>query len=415
MKKIVVLVILTVLSVSCKKETSQKKEQQVSYIDSLSSDINKIYKQSDFNGFAVSIVNDKGTLYQQGFGYADIEEKIPYTNKTIQNIASVSKVFVGVALLKAQELGKLKLDDPINDYLPFKVLNPSFPEEVITIRHLATHTSGIIDNEFYLNKNYILKEGEPEVASSLVFDNMQRFNSADSMMSMELFLKNILVKGGKWNTKDTYSEYKPGVMYEYSNIGTALAALVLERATGVKFDTFTQEYILDPLQMNDSGWSFAKVKFENYSKLYADAQTVLPSYHMITYPDGGLITSVYDLSLFLSELIKGYNQKGSILNPDSYKEFFRPQLQEANFLEREENNPYNESYNVGVFIGFGFSGYIGHTGGDPGVASLMFFDPKSNIGRIMILNTSFSGQKGSQDFYGIWNVLEKYQSNLNRQ
>lgn len=83
MKKIVVLVILTVLSVSCKKETSQKKGQQVSYTDSLSSDISKIYKQSDFNGVAVSIVNDKGTLYQQGFGFADIETKTPYTNKTI--------------------------------------------------------------------------------------------------------------------------------------------------------------------------------------------------------------------------------------------------------------------------------------------------------------------------------------------
>ena len=412
MKKIVVLVLLVVFSISCKKESSQKKEQEVSYTDSVTSDISEIYKQSDFNGFAVSIVNDKGTLYQQGFGYADVENKIPYTDQTIQNIASVSKVFVGVALLKAQELGKLKLDDPVNNYLPFKVVNPSYPDKEITIRHLATHTSGIVDNEFYLSKNYILKEGTSTRDSSLGFDDMQTFNPADSIISIDQFLQNILVQGGKWNTKDTYANYKPGAMYEYSNIGTTLAAFVLEKATGEQFDTFTQKHILEPLKMKDSGWSFQNVKFENYSKLYADKKRVLPFYHMITYPDGGFITSAYDLSLFLTELIKGYNQKGTILNKESYKEFFYPQLKEANFLERDENNPYNESYNIGVFIGFGFSGYIGHTGGDPGVASLMFFDPKNNTGRIMILNTSFSGQKGSQDFYGIWDVLEKYRGKL---
>ncbi|WP_060873007.1 serine hydrolase domain-containing protein [Myroides odoratus] len=414
MKKIIVFILLAVLSTSCKKETSLKKEQEGSDMDSLSSAISKIYKQSDFNGFAVSIVNDKGTLYQQGFGYADVENKIPYTNKTIQNIASVSKVFVGVALLKAQELGKLKLDDPINNYLPFKVIHPSYPKEVITIRHLATHTSGIVDNEFYLSKNYILKEGEPAVASNLVFDDMQTFNPADSIISIEEFLKNILEPGAKWNTKDTYAEYKPGARYEYSNIGTTLAAFVLEQATGERFDDFTKKYILEPLNMEDSGWSFAQVKFENHAKLYADARTVCPFYHLITYPDGGLITSVHDLSLFLTELIKGYNQKGTLLNQESYQAFFHPQLQDANFIAREVNNPYNESYNVGVCIGFGFSGYIGHTGGDPGVASMMFFDPKHNIGRILILNTSFSGQKGSQDFYGIWDVLEQYQGKLNR-
>lgn len=412
MKKIIVFILLAVLSTSCKKETSLKKEQEGSDMDSLSSAIRKIYKQSDFNGFAVSIVNDKGTLYQQGFGYADVENKIPYTNKTIQNIASVSKVFVGVALLKAQELGKLKLDDPINNYLPFKVIHPSYPKEVITIRHLATHTSGIVDNEFYLSKNYILKEGELAVASNLVFDDMQTFNPADSIISIEEFLKNILEPGAKWNTKDTYAEYEPGARYEYSNIGTTLAAFVLEQATGERFDDFTEKYILEPLNMEDSGWSFAQVKFENHAKLYADARTVCPFYHLITYPDGGLITSVHDLSLFLIELIKGYNQKGTLLNQESYQVFFQPQLQDANFIAREVNNPYNESYNVGVCIGFGFSGYIGHTGGDPGVASMMFFDPKHNIGRILILNTSFSGQKGSQDFYGIWDVLEQYQDKL---
>ncbi|MHC5310250.1 serine hydrolase domain-containing protein [Myroides sp. LJL116] len=412
MKKIVVLVLLSVLFIFCKKQNLQKNVVELPFSNLLTSDINEIYKQSDFNGFAVSIVNESGSLYQHGFGYADTQNRIPYTDKTIQNVASISKVFIGIALLKAQELGKLQLDDPINDYLPFKVVNPSFPDKEITIRHLATHSSVIVDNAFYLSKNYILKQGESPINASLSFEDMQIFNPNDSLVSLEQFLQNTLVQQGKWNTKDTYSNYQGASVYEYSNTGAALAAFVLEKATAERFDDFTQKYILDPLKMKDSGWHFENIHFENYSKLYADKNTELPFYHMITYPDGGLITSVDDLSLFLTELIKGYNQKGTILKKDSYKEFFRAQLQEENFLERDHNNPYNESYNVGVFIGFGFSGYIGHTGGDPGVASLMFFDPKNNIGRILILNTSFKGPKSSQDFYGIWNALEEYQDKL---
>ncbi len=63
-------------------------------------------------------------------------------------------------------------------------------------------------------------------------------------------------------------------------------------------------------------------------------------------------------------------------------------------------------------MGFGYTGYIGHTGGDPGVGSIMFFDPKNNIGRILIINTSFSGKIGNDTFYGIWDNLEKYQTKL---
>lgn len=407
MKKIVVLFLLTVFTLSCKKEREQQKAQGEFDTDSLTAVIDSFYKQSEFNGLAVSLVNEKGTLYAKGFGYADSEKKIPYTDQTIQPIASVSKVLVGVALLQAQELGKLKLDDPINDYLPFNVVHPAYPAEVITIRHLVTHTAGIVDNAFYVSKNYILKEGESRANEGLVFDDSQVFNPSDSLISMEVFLKNILVKGAKWNTKETFSTYKPGAMYEYSNIGTTLAALVLEQATGERFDAFTQKHILTPLKMKASGWNFESVALENYSNLYADPKTKLPFYRMITYPDGNFITSVRDLSLFLTELIQGYQGKGILLNQASYKEFFRPQLQSQNFMEREENNPYNESYNVGIFIGFGYSGYIGHTGGDPGVASLLFFDPKQLTGRIMIVNTSFSGQKASRDFYGIWEALKK--------
>lgn len=398
-----ILIFFLVLT-GCKNGTRTKADQQK---DSLTMEINDLNKKGIFNGFAVSIVNDKGTLYQNGFGFSDVQEKKPYTDATIQNIASISKTFVGIALLKARELGKLNLDDPINQYLPFKVENPDFKDVPITLRHLATHTSGIADNEFYLTKNYFLKEDQDLKGLSLVFDETQVFIPKDSVVAMETFLENLLAEHGIWNT-GMYTKNKPGAIYEYSNTATSLAAYIIERATGEKFDAFTTKHILKPLKMNASGWHFRDVDCSRYSRLYANPETVLPFYGVVSYPDGNFITSVNDLSLYLAELIRGYNGKGTILSKQSFREFYRPQLGPQNFIDRNDKNPYSESYNVGIFIGFGYTGFIGHTGGDPGVGSMMFFDPKNNIGRILVSNTSFSDSIGNNTFYKIWDKLETY-------
>jgi len=406
MSKIYLLFISFFILISCSVSKENKNNKMA-----LTNEINTIYNQKKFNGFAVSIVNENGTLYKNGFGFSDVENQIKYTTETIQNIGSVSKTFVGIALLKAQELGQLKLDDPIDRYLPFKVINPNFPQEKITIRQLATHTSSITDNEFYSSKNYYLKPNQNLKGLKLTFEDEQSFNSSDSIISLRSFLENVITENGKWN-KDSFTSHKPGTIYEYSNVGTALAGFIIEQATGESFNQFTKKYILEPLKMKESGWKSEEINMTKYSRLYENPKNPLPYYELITYPDGGFITNVNDLSKYLSELIKGYNGNGTILTKESYKEYFKPQLSESNFIERNTKNPFNESYNVGIFMGFGYTGYIGHTGGDPGTMSIMFFDPKTNLGRIMIFNTNFSDKEGNKAFYDIWNALEKYQDRL---
>lgn len=406
MSKIYLLFISFFILISCSVSKEDKNNKMA-----LTNEINTIYNQKKFNGFAVSIVNENGTLYKNGFGFSDVENQIKYTTETIQNIGSVSKTFVGIALLKAQELGQLKLDDPIDQYLPFKVINPNFPQEKITIRQLATHTSSITDNEFYSSKNYYLKPNQNLKGLKLTFEDEQSFNPSDSIISLRSFLENVITENGKWN-KDSFTSHKPGTIYEYSNVGTALAGFIIEQATGESFDQFTKKYILEPLKMKESGWKSEEINMTKYSRLYENPKNPLPYYELITYPDGGFITNVNDLSKYLSELIKGYNGNGTILTEESYKEYFKPQLSESNFIERNTKNPFNESYNVGIFMGFGYTGYIGHTGGDPGTMSIMFFDPKTNLGRIMIFNTNFSDKEGNKAFYDIWNALEKYQDRL---
>ncbi len=380
--------------------------------DSLTMELEQVWQQAHFNGFSVAVVNEKGMLYQKGFGVADIASQKKYTQKTIQPIASVSKTLVGVALMKAQELGMLKLDDPINKYLPFTVANPYFPDAPISIRHLANHTSSIADNQYYLTKNYYLTPGQETKGMSMVFDDTQVFNPYDSLVSLEAFLRNTLAANGKWNTKDGFLQHKPGALYEYSNTATSLAAYIVQRASGMDFSDFTHKHILAPLGMKASGWHFGEVRLSNHSTLYENPKAPLPFYTTASYPDGGFITSAHDLALFLTELIKGYNGKAKLLSKQGYEELFRPQLSGNNFTNRNDSNPYSESYNVSIFMGFGYTGYIGHTGGDPGVVSIMFFNPETNIGRLLILNTSISDKAGNDAFYKIWDLMDKYSNGL---
>jgi CubicO group peptidase (beta-lactamase class C family) len=376
--------------------------------DSLTAELETLRSRDYFNGFGVAIVSAKGIRYQHGFGFADAQARKPYGIHTIQNIASVSKTVVGLALLKAQELGKLRLDDPINKYLPFKVSNPAFPEVPITLRQLATHTSSIGDNDFYLSKSFYLKPGQNVTGLPLSFDDAQTFIPADSAVSLPVFLQNVLTPEGKWYQPKSFLARRPGELYEYSNVGTSLAAYIVELATGQPFQAFSARYLTQPLHLRDSGWSFGEVDFSHYSRLYQSPAVALPYYGLTTYPDGNFISSIADLSKYLHELIRGYQGKGTVLRPESYRELFRPQLAAGNFEQRNERNPYSESYNVGIFMGFGYTGFIGHTGGDPGVICLLFFDSKSGIGRVLLMNTS-TEKAGQAVMYKIWDTLAKYQ------
>ena len=369
----------------------------------LTNELKQINSQGLINGFSVAIVNQEGILYNKGFGLADVANSKSYTTNTIQNIGSISKTFIGVALLKAQELGQLKLDDSINKYLPFKVVNPNFPQEIITIRHLATHTSTIKDPSRYYKNGYVLKD--VNLSKSKM---SKKARPANEMMPLGDFLKHILYQEGQWYKKSTFLNKKPGEHFEYSNIGAGLAAYILEQATGSSFTEFTKQHIFSPLKMENSGWSFETINFSNHTKLYEDIETEMAFYRLVNYPDGGLLTTSTDLANYLSELIRGYNAEGKVLEKSSYSELFREQLTESNFEERSQST-FNDEYNSGIFMGFSAKGFVGHTGSDPGIVSFMFFNPKTNLGKLLFINTELN-KDSKKVFINIWKKLNEFES-----
>ncbi|GAA4895237.1 serine hydrolase domain-containing protein [Flaviramulus aquimarinus] len=363
--------------------------------------MDSLYNTGVFNGFAATIVDTTGIIYNQGFGYANVNKKKKYTENTIINIASISKVFIGAALLKAKEMNVIDLDDPINTHLPFQVINPNHPNELITIRQLATHTSSIVDTDIYMETCYVNKDDIPLAENLKEKYGLYYQNPSKNWIPLKEYLGKILQKDGLFYNASTFSKRKPGAVYEYSNIGAALCALVIESATKKPFNEFTRDHIFKPLQMSSTSWFFEDVDHTNYSKLYFDNEE-LPYYKILSYPDGGLITSSTDLGKFLTELIKGYSGHGTILNSNSYNAFFKSQLDEQAFESKK-------NYNVGLFIEKELPYHvIGHTGGDPGTNTMMFFDSETKTGRIFITNTDSKKENSGAVFWGIWNALGKY-------
>nr|WP_295869406.1 serine hydrolase domain-containing protein [uncultured Chitinophaga sp.] len=377
--------------------------------DSLTQLLKDQYNQSGFPGFSVAIVNKDTVLYQHAFGYADIKAQTPYSTNTLQPIASVSKLFIGVAVMKAVEQGLFTFDTDINDILPFKVSLPGMPEAPIKVRHLVTHTSGIIDNQDIYRKTYIYTPPADQNSAFYKLLLSKGYGAMGGDTSLAIFLKNYLSADGQFYNKRNFYRASPGSRYEYSNIGSDLAAYLVEITSGLSFAAYTEKFILDPLQMNHSGWFKSAADENNTAILYTGVKDPYPPYSTVCYPDGGLISSCHDLSLFLKESIAGYEGKGTLLTPASFSVMMQPAFSEK--YKPKNINP--DEPNIGVFYAMKGNGIIGHSGGDGGVTSFLFFNPKKGYGMLFISNTELEGLNGVNknllsDFERIWRIMGQY-------
>jgi len=346
-------------------------------------------------GIGASIIIDKKVVWTNGYGYADKATKAPFTPSTIMNIASISKTFTGFCIMKAVEEGKVSLDEDINSYLPFKVINPNFPNEKITLRHLATHTSSLIDRyPFYTDSTYYYGGSKPEPLGE--------------------FLKSYFVDGGKHYSKDNFLNSKPATNRDYSNIGAGLAGYIIELRTGKKLNEYTKKYIFKPLKMQNSGWFLNEIDIKKHSKLYekiGDSIVQIQLYEGTTYPDGGVRTSVQELSkFFISLLNEGKYEKTRILNRETVEEMLRFQFTETNKPDNVKLNKLNQ----GIFWATKLSATrIGHNGSDPGVRTFMLSDLNKEFAVIVFFNTSLD-EKDEGKFFDIYEELYKYAKDLKR-
>lgn len=346
-------------------------------IDSL---IDNKMKESGIVGLGAAIIVNKKLVWAKGYGYADKENGKPFTINTIMNIGSTAKNFTGVCLMKAVEDKKLSLDEDINIYLPFKVINPYFPSEKITLRNIATHTSSLADRYPFYDDTYNYTGGSVEELGS--------------------FLRNYFEPNGKYYSTENFIDKKPGSYYQYSNIPAALAGYIVELVMGKKLPELGKQLIFNPLNLKNTGWSLSQINLANHSKLYdkkGDTLKTIPLYIFPTYPEGGVRTSVSELSKYFITMLKDGQYNGvSILKKESV-------AQMKTFQFNASNKPENMNLaklNSGIFWATKLGATrIGHNGSDPGVRVFMLSDLTEEIGVILFVNTSLSDEGVTFDIY----------------
>jgi len=242
----------------------------------------------DVPGAAVLVLRDGQPVVRASYGLADLEAHTPATPETNYRLASVTKQFTAACILLLAEDGRITLDDRGRKWLP------SLPKaaETVTIRHLLTHTSGLIDYEDVV----------PEIFAAQLHD-------ADVLRLLE--------------TQDrTY--FRPGTGYRYSNSGYALLALIVQRASGKTFATFLRERIFQPLGMHNTvayeeGISTVNNRAFGYTEEAGRWNRTDQDQTNAVLGDGGIYSSIDDLGKWDAALYDG-----RLLHPSSLRAAFTP-------------------------------------------------------------------------------------------
>ena len=239
-------------------------------------------------GASVLVVRYGMPVFRRSYGLADVEQGVAATPKTNYRLASMTKQFTAAAILLLAEDGRLSLADPVRKWLP------TLPDAAsgITLRHLLTHTSGLIDYEDLI----------PDGTTAQVQD-------ADVLHLLEA---------------ENRTYFTPGSSYRYSNSGYSLLAVVVGRASGTDFASFLRDRIFEPLQMHttvayEEGKSTVAKRAFGYSFVDGHWERTDQSLTSAVLGDGGIYSSIDDLAKWDAAL---YDNR--LLRPESLRLAFTP-------------------------------------------------------------------------------------------
>lgn len=338
-------------------------------------------------GLAASVIHEGHKVWSGGYGRANIARRIPVTEHTVFRIASVSKTVVATAVMQLAEKGLCGIDQDVGDILGFPVRNPKHPNSPITLKHVMTHTSGLQDE-------YV----------RFVVDSR-------SENPPKLRLKDILLSDGPYYTDRLWGDGQPGDpgRYEYSNLGAVILATVVEKLSGERFDVYCRKHIFEPLQMNESSFNIGD--FENMDAIAAlyeyseadndftvgtddfqgrkpapiDYSGYVPGTNGALFsPQGGLRTSVHDLTRFLEAHANAGERSGvRILKPET-----ADLMHAAHWAGHRDTGFFRNSGLQFQITDDLIPGHrlIGHAGDAYGLLSDMYFHKQDGWGFILAMN-----------------------------
>jgi len=314
-------------------------------------------------GLSISIAKGGSIVWNEHFGYANINENILVDENTKFILSSASKTITATALMQLFQQDLFMLDDDVDNYLPFDVSHPDYPEIPITFKMLLSHTSGIKDNWGFMP-----------------------FYDGDSPLELSYYLSQYFSPLGEFYDNNlNFTDHEPGTGFRYSNIGAALVGLLVEEISNQSFNEYCIENIFEPLGMSDAYWFLSEI--ENLNEVasphqFADGSTdsliVLENYGYSDYPAGQLRTTSYNLAKFMNLFINdGIFDDVEILSPETIE------------LMKTIHYP-NVAYDQGLmwyYKTLNNRTLFGHGGSDKGSLTEMFISFPDTVGVILLSNS----------------------------
>ncbi len=325
-------------------------------------------------GISAAIVHDQDLLWSRGFGYADLEGEVSMSPQTIFSICSVSKLFTSIAVMQLRDAGKLNLDDPVEKHLPWFDIQQTYTDAPpATVRGLLTHSSGL----------------PRESPFPYWTDPTFPFPTREAMME-------------RVSSQSTL--YPTDRYFEYSNFGMALLGEIVSAASGMPYDSYVRQRILEPLGMTNTTTDIpVRLAGGRLATGYTPLDRSGQRHELALFqtralaPAAGYASTVEDLARFAAwqfsllgsaqDSTAGSSAGASILRPSTLREMHRVHRVDPE-LSASEGSHWG--------LGFGiYQGddpqteertYVGHGGACPGFRTSLRLQPDTKIAAIAMIN-----------------------------
>lgn len=308
-------------------------------------------------GVELAVFDREDIIYSSSFGYLDMENEIAADENSVFEWGSITKTFVWVSVMQLWEQGKLDLEEDIRNYLPDDFLRRLKYDTPVTMLHLMNHNAGF-----------------QEMTSNMYYTEDEKYEDLGKFLQEQ----------------EPPQIYEPGTVNAYSNWGTGLAAYIVERISGQRFDDYVKAHIFEPLGMEHSAVSsnlsdnpWVKRQREKLMGYNADG-SLRGSFNnnMYLYPVGKCTGTLKDLAIYGQAFLPKEGEKCLLFDREDTLE----EMLTATSYYGNTNVPYNchgwwtEQYAISV---------IGHGGNSDCCSSGLAFDPDSGIGVVVLTNQYF--------------------------
>ncbi len=310
--------------------------------------LSDIHKKQTVSAASVLVVSQDEVLVNLHTGVRDWATKLPFSNKDMYRLGSISKSFAGVLALRLQQQGLINLDDAIADYGLTPYLTDSFNGRPTTLAQLLEHTAGLAD----------LAKAEWDYNDSKPISLKQAFE----------------LKLGKHKTR-----WPANMHQSYSNVGPGLFGLALELKLGESYEALMQKYVFDPLSMTSSSLLLTpNVKQHLITGYDRDGQTPIKYWHNIYRPFAAINTNNQEMIHWLQMLLQ---QDNSFLSTEDRKRLVQP----TSTLAAQSGLDFGYGLGIYQWQTDGHSFY-GHGGDADGYLTRFGINPESGVAYFVMIN-----------------------------